>query len=167
MVYYGPTSRIRGFDPVKAGDVAPAQAISKIYEGLLQYAYLERPYRVQPLLAESMPDISDDGLTYTFYLRDDALWHNGRPIVADDFKKAFADVDVIAGPTAPSPAFTRSTTSSSRAMSRSMNGSPTVPEVMSPPSCVWTAAAKSVESRPSSVSASPAPTTSAVSIGRK
>ena len=26
-------------------------------------------------------------------------------LIADDFKKAFADVDVIAGPTAPSPAF--------------------------------------------------------------
>jgi aspartyl-tRNA(Asn)/glutamyl-tRNA(Gln) amidotransferase subunit A len=28
-----------------------------------------------------------------------------RQLIADDFKKAFADVDVIAGPTAPSPAF--------------------------------------------------------------
>ena len=28
-----------------------------------------------------------------------------RALIADDFKKAFADVDVIAGPTAPSPAF--------------------------------------------------------------
>jgi len=28
-----------------------------------------------------------------------------RQLIADDFKKAFADVDVIAGPTAPAPAF--------------------------------------------------------------
>ncbi|MDH5622237.1 MAG: amidase family protein, partial [Gammaproteobacteria bacterium] len=28
-----------------------------------------------------------------------------RQLIADDFRKAFADVDVIAGPTAPSPAF--------------------------------------------------------------
>src|SRR5690625_5178214 len=30
-------------------------------------------------------DVSDDGLTYTFYLRDDANWSNGDAVVAEDF----------------------------------------------------------------------------------
>lgn len=30
-------------------------------------------------------DISPDGLTYTFRLRDDAKWSNGEPVTADDF----------------------------------------------------------------------------------
>lgn len=30
-------------------------------------------------------DISDDGLTYTFHLREDANWSNGDPVVAEDF----------------------------------------------------------------------------------
>ena len=95
MVFYGETSRIRGFDPVKAGDVASSIAASKIYEGLLQYAYLDRPYHVEPLLAESMPEISPDGLTYTFkirrgiYFQDDpcfkATGGKGRELVAEDF----------------------------------------------------------------------------------
>ncbi len=95
MVYYGPTSRIRGFDPIKAGDVASSIAISKIYEGLLQYAYLDRPYHVEPSLAESLPEISEDGLTYTFHIRkgiyfqDDPCFEKtggrGRELTADDF----------------------------------------------------------------------------------
>ena len=105
MVFYGPTARIRGFDPVKAGDVASAMAISKIYEGLLQYSYLERPYRVVPLLADGMPEVSDDGLTYTFRIRkgiffqDDPCFVNtggrGRELTAEDFVysiKRVADV---------------------------------------------------------------------------
>ena len=31
-------------------------------------------------------DISADGMTYTFHLRDDVLFHNGRPVTAEDFK---------------------------------------------------------------------------------
>jgi len=95
MVFYGETSRIRGFDPAKTGDVASAQAASKVYEGLLQYAYLDRPYRVVPLLAESMPEVSEDGLTYTFrirrgiYFQDDPCFvetdGKGRELAAEDF----------------------------------------------------------------------------------
>jgi ABC-type transport system substrate-binding protein len=95
MVYYGSTSRIRGFDPVKAGDVASALASSRIYEGLVEYAYLDRPYHVQAALAEALPDISEDGLTYTFkirqgiYFQDDPCFTRtggkGRELVAEDF----------------------------------------------------------------------------------
>jgi len=54
---YGATSRIRGFDPVRASDVASARAVARVYETLLQYAYLDRPYRVVPLLAEGRPKV--------------------------------------------------------------------------------------------------------------
>ncbi|MBR2067503.1 MAG: peptide ABC transporter substrate-binding protein [Solobacterium sp.] len=37
-----------------------------------------------PDLAESY-EVSDDGLTYTFKIRDDAKWANGDPVTADDF----------------------------------------------------------------------------------
>ncbi len=33
--------------------------------------------------------VSDDGLTYTFSLRDDAKWSNGQPVTAEDFVFAF------------------------------------------------------------------------------
>ena len=93
--FYGVASRIRGFDPIKAGDVASALAISKVYEGLLQYAYLLRPYCAEPCLCKEMPKISNDGLIYTFvirqgiYFQDDACFTKthgkGRELIADDF----------------------------------------------------------------------------------
>lgn len=93
--FHGITSRIQGFDPVKAGDVASAMAISKIYETLLQYSYLERPYTVEPCLAQALPTVSEDGLTYTFRIRrgirfqDDpcftATAGRGRELTAHDF----------------------------------------------------------------------------------
>jgi len=103
QVLYGQTSRIQGFDPAKSGDVASSLVISRMYEGLLQYSYLERPYKVEPLLADSMPSVSEDGLTYTFTLRDDIFFQDdpcfpggkGRKLVAEDFVysiKRVADV---------------------------------------------------------------------------
>lgn len=94
-VLYTQTARIRTFDPAKAGDVASALAVSRIYEGLLQYAFLERPYRVEPLLAEALPEVSPDGLTYTFRIRRGIYFQNdpcfvkeggqGRELEAEDF----------------------------------------------------------------------------------
>ena len=56
----------------------------RVYEGLYQYDYKTRPYRVHPLLAEGMPEVSEDGLVYTIRLRpgilfqDDACFPEGR-----------------------------------------------------------------------------------------
>ncbi|MBI2909071.1 MAG: ABC transporter substrate-binding protein [Chloroflexi bacterium] len=58
--------------------VAPA------YNGLLQYDPLENQ-KVIPDLAKSW-DVSPDGVTYTFNLRDDAKWHDGKPFTAADAK---------------------------------------------------------------------------------
>ena len=103
MRYFGSTSRIRGFDPVTSADVPSAHAIYKVYEGLYEYEYLVRPYAVRPMLAEGMPEISPDGLTYTFRIRkgvkfiDDPCFPDGkgREVTADDFVyswKRVADV---------------------------------------------------------------------------
>lgn len=102
-ISYSQTSRIRGLDPAVSGEVSASLAISKIYEGLLQYDYLARPYRVIPLLAESMPTVSSDGLTYTFSIRSDIYFQDdvcfeggkGRELTAYDFVysiKRVADV---------------------------------------------------------------------------
>src|SRR5437867_6644636 len=93
MSYYGSTSRIRGFDPVTSADVPSAKAIYKVYEGLYEYEYLVRPYTVRPNLAKGMPEVSPDGLTYTFHLKkgvrftDDPCFPDGkgREVTAADF----------------------------------------------------------------------------------
>jgi oligopeptide transport system substrate-binding protein len=88
------TARIRGFDPAHADDQAAVLATGRIYEGLLQYSYWERPYRVEPLLAAAWPDISKDGRIWRITLRkgicfsDDpcfaATGGKGRELVAQD-----------------------------------------------------------------------------------
>lgn len=102
MVMFGETARIRGLDPVKAGDVPSSLATGKIYEGLVEYHYLDRPYHVIPALAESLPEISADGLTYTFHIRrgiyfqDDPCFvktdGKGRELIAEDFVYAIKRV---------------------------------------------------------------------------
>lgn len=86
-------SDIKGFDPMMASDVGSAAQIAKVYEGLLSYHWLKIPFELVPNLAESMPEISQDGMTYTFKIRkgvffqDDAAFPNGkgRELEAADF----------------------------------------------------------------------------------
>ena len=44
--------------------------------------------RVHPGVAEAW-EVSEDGLTYTFHLRDDARWSNGDPVTSHDFVYAW------------------------------------------------------------------------------
>lgn len=60
---------------------APAQMVGgNIYEGLLRYGKDMEP---MPQLATSW-EVSEDGTIYTFHLRDDVTWHDGKPFKADD-----------------------------------------------------------------------------------
>lgn len=70
-------------DPQAASTVDEFQALFNIYEGLVTYD----PKTLQPLpqLAESWT-VSPDGLVYTFKLRKDVKFHNGRAFTADDVK---------------------------------------------------------------------------------
>ncbi|OGS21803.1 MAG: hypothetical protein A2252_06655 [Elusimicrobia bacterium RIFOXYA2_FULL_39_19] len=88
---------IKGFDPAYAEDLYSHTAMAQIYETLLQYAYLERPYKVEPLLADGMPEISKNGLTYTFKIKKGVIFQDdkcfpgskGRELTADDFVYSF------------------------------------------------------------------------------
>jgi len=65
---------------------------TKIFESLLTYDFKLEP---QPMLAESWT-ISPDGRTYTFKLRRNVKWHDGKPFTADDVVFTFGEflVDV-------------------------------------------------------------------------
>ncbi len=74
------------FDPgVMSGSVEGRVAYN-IYEGLVSPPPDDGPPR--PGVAERW-EVSPDGLTYTFYLRSNALWSNGDPVTADDFVYAW------------------------------------------------------------------------------
>ena len=67
-------------DPHLAGDALSAEYIVEIFSGLVT---LDRDTNIQLDLAESI-DVSDDGLVYTFVLREDARFHSGRAVTAED-----------------------------------------------------------------------------------
>lgn len=56
------------------------------FEGL--YA-LDDKDELIPAAAKEMPEISDDGKTYTIKLREDAIWSNDDPVTAKDFEYAW------------------------------------------------------------------------------
>lgn len=57
-------------------------ALNNVYEGLYRLDDKSKP---QPAGAVELAKKSDDGLTYTFKLREDAKWSNGDPVVAADY----------------------------------------------------------------------------------
>jgi oligopeptide transport system substrate-binding protein len=69
-------------DPALATDVSSARYILEIFGGLVT---IDKQLNIVGDIAERW-DISDDGLTYTFFLRRDAFFHDGRRVTAEDFK---------------------------------------------------------------------------------
>jgi len=88
MTTAGPGS----LDPIQGSTTYDNRCTTQMYDTLLQYSYLERPLELEPLLAAAMPEMSEDGLTWTFTLRDDVFFHDdacfpggkGRKLVAED-----------------------------------------------------------------------------------
>jgi oligopeptide transport system substrate-binding protein len=73
--------------------------VGHVFSGLVR---LNSDLQIEPDLAESW-EISEDGTTYTFNLRSDALFHNGRSVTAADVKLAWerATHPSLQSPTAP------------------------------------------------------------------
>lgn len=68
-------------DPALNSAVDGANMIIHAFEGLLK---MDKDNNIIPGLAESY-DVSDDGLTYTFHLREGLKWSDGSPLTANDF----------------------------------------------------------------------------------
>ena len=67
-------------DPYKSAAADTDAVMHNIYRGLVDY---NEKGEIIPALATSW-DISDDGRTYTFHLRDDVLFHNGEKFTSED-----------------------------------------------------------------------------------
>ena len=74
------TADIRSTEPGVNRDSNSDAVVLHIVEGLVAYG---EDAEVRPLLAESI-DISPDGKTYTFKLRQGVKFHNGAPLTSAD-----------------------------------------------------------------------------------
>ena len=85
----GPNS----MDPVRGSSQYDNRVCNMMFESLLEYDYLKRPYELKPSLLEEMPTVSDGGKRFRFKLRKDILFQDdecfpdgkGRTVVAEDF----------------------------------------------------------------------------------
>ncbi len=66
--------------PVLASDSASSDINGQVYSGLVRY---NKDLELEGELAESW-EISDDGLTITFHLRQGVKWHDGQPFSSAD-----------------------------------------------------------------------------------
>jgi oligopeptide transport system substrate-binding protein len=81
-----------GFDPAAAHDLYSGTVEQAIFETLLSYDYMARPSKLVPLTAEALPQITDNGQTYTLRIKkgihftpDPAFKGVKRELVADDY----------------------------------------------------------------------------------
>lgn len=77
-------------DPYNGQENQGMAVIFACFDGLLVWDYdTNEPV---PMCAEELPTVSEDGLTYTFKLREGMTFHNGDPVDAASFKRGWERV---------------------------------------------------------------------------
>ena len=84
------------FDPAFTSDLYSNNVIEEIFESPLTYDFLARPAKLKPQTLEALPEITDNGRTYTlrikpgiFFTDDPAFGGKKRELVAADYEFAF------------------------------------------------------------------------------
>ena len=83
---YATISEPLTFNLAIANDASSSGVLGYLFEGLTETSWLDD--RVEPALAETW-EVSEDGLTWTFHLRQDVNWHDGQPFTAHDVDFTF------------------------------------------------------------------------------
>jgi ABC-type oligopeptide transport system substrate-binding subunit len=81
-----------GFDPAQESDRYSAFILEAVFDSPLTYDYLARPVKLKPNVVEAMPEVADNGATYTFRFKkgvyfapDPAFKGKKREMTAEDF----------------------------------------------------------------------------------
>lgn len=78
---YTETSSIPGMDTTQVSDTVSFSVMNNVFEGLYRLDGDNNP--VEGIAFDH--EVSEDGLVYTFKLRENATWTNGTPVTAHDF----------------------------------------------------------------------------------
>src|SRR5690606_9324637 len=81
IIYWNNGQEPTSFDPPVGFDAVSWSPLNNIMEGLTR---LGEDHTPQPAIAENW-DVSEDGKTYTFHIRENAKWSNGDDVTAGDF----------------------------------------------------------------------------------
>lgn len=84
ILIYNLSADPESLDPVYS-TVDDYTIIVNLFEGLTRLNEFDKP---EPAVAKEW-EVSEDGLTYTFYIREEAKWSDGEPVTAKDFYYAW------------------------------------------------------------------------------
>jgi len=73
-------------DPYQMTAAGTREVLFNVYEGLIKP---DKDGNFIPAVAAALPEVSADRLTYTFTLRENVKFHNGKTVTADDVVKSF------------------------------------------------------------------------------
>lgn len=85
-------ANVSGFDIYDTGWVGETWIASHTLEGLLAFQKDDAGNESIGLTGATAYEISDDGLTYTFHLREDAVWNDGVAVTAQQYVDAVSRV---------------------------------------------------------------------------
>ena len=85
----GQTTDIKQLCPFQSTDTRSSLAIGLISEGLFRYT---GHYVLEPCLAADFPEVSEDGLVWTFTLREGIFFHDGSPFTSEDVKFTYESI---------------------------------------------------------------------------
>ena len=88
-------------DPWQSAASDTEAIMHNVFEGLVLY---DETGAIIPGIAENW-DISEDGLTYTFHLREDVTFHNGKPLTSADVLYTYNNLAGMGGEKAVSSKF--------------------------------------------------------------
>src|SRR3954467_4690273 len=81
------------FDPTVVNDEYSGRVCEEIFEAPLTYDFLARPAKLKPQTLEAMPEVTDNGATFTLHIRpgiyfadDPAFGGKKRELVAKDYE---------------------------------------------------------------------------------
>lgn len=80
---YALTAEPTTLDPALVSDGPTIDLLMHLYEGLVGW---NEKNEVVPLVAADLPEVSPDGRTYTFTIRDGVTFTSGRAVTAEDIK---------------------------------------------------------------------------------
>jgi len=82
ILYFSNGTDVTGIDPYGTNGMPEARIIQSVFEGLV--AKDPKTLETVPAVADQW-DVSEDGMTYVFHIRENAKWSNGDPVTAHDF----------------------------------------------------------------------------------
>ena len=96
VLHYAFEAAESGFDPAQISDLYSSTVVAHIFDGLYEYDYLARPFKIRPNVALGMPEASPDFKTWTIRIRpsiyfadDPAFEGRRRELVAQDYVFSF------------------------------------------------------------------------------